>query len=159
MSKIFLKMESICFVIIGTIMTIVMFINACGRYVFGSTFLWAEETVRICFVWAMFIAISELFLYGGHIGFDVVSSKNKWTGAFAKIVTNIVLIILGINLVYFGKEIIEQVGNVPLASTKLPNMVFQIPGILAGISWIIIGISELAGMIIHRKKDDGEVKE
>lgn len=160
MSKIIFKIESICFVILGVIMTVVMFINACGRYMFGSTFLWAEETVRICFAWAMFIAITELFARGGHIGFDVISSKNKWTKMFETIVTNVVLIVLGFNFVFFGKTIVAQVGSVPLASTKLPNMVFHIPGMLAGAVWIIIGVVKLVELFKKKKTETTEeVKE
>lgn len=111
-------------------------------------------------MWAMFIAISELFIYGGHIGFDVFSGKNKWTFAFSKVVTNLVLIIIGFNFVFFGKSIVEQVGSIPLASTKLPSMVFYIPGILAGVVWIIIGVINLAAMIFHKgHQDETGVKE
>lgn len=147
MSKILLKAEQICLMALGLIMSLVMFGNACSRYFFSKTFLWAEETVRVCFVWAMFIAISELFIYGGHIGFDVFSGKNHVTQMISKVVTDFVLIVLGFNFVFFGKAIIAQVGFVPLASTKLPNMIFHIPGILAGVAWMVIGLLDLVKMI------------
>lgn len=144
------KAERIFLTILGLIMTIVMFANACSRYLFSKTFLWAEETVRICFVWAMFIAISELFIHGGHIGFDVFSGKNKWTHTFSKAVTDLVLIAVGFNFIFFGRTIAAQVGLVPLASTKLPSMVFYIPGILAGAAWMVIGAADLAEMVRHK---------
>lgn len=159
MANMMLKIERICLMILGLVMSLVMFVNACSRYFFSNTFLWAEETVRICFVWAMFIAISELFIYGGHTGFDVFSGKNKWTKLFSKVVTDVVLIVLGFNFVYFGRAIVAQVGSVPLASTKLPSMVFYIPGILAGAAWMVIGAADIIGML--RKKNSGteEVEE
>lgn len=160
MAKMILKLERICLMILGLVMTLVMFINACSRYIFSKTFLWAEETVRICFVWAMFIAISELFVYGGHTGFDVFSGKNRWTKVISKTVTDIVLMVIGFNFVYFGRAIIAQVGSVPLASTKLPGMVFYIPGILAGAGWVVIGIADIIGMIRNKGTETKEeVKE
>lgn len=160
MADIIKKIERICLMILGLIMTIVMFVNACSRYLFSNTFLWAEETVRICFAWAMFIAISELFITGGHIGFDVFSQKNKWTRLFSKVVTDLVLIVVGFNFVFFGRMIVAQVGSIPLASTKLPSMVFYIPGICAGASWVLIGIADLAALVRRKGAQDGtEVKE
>ena len=54
--------------ILGLAMTLIMFINALGRYILGDTFLWAEEVIRLLFAWAMFIGITDLFISGGHIG-------------------------------------------------------------------------------------------
>ena len=112
------KIERAVLVILGVGMTVIMFINACGRYLLGSTLLWAEETVRICFVWAMFIAITDLFVTGEHIGFDVIAMKNRLTKIIACVGTNLVLIFLGVNLVFFGMEIIHTTGRVPLPATK-----------------------------------------
>lgn len=150
MTKIILKVERICLMMLGLIMSLVMFVNACSRYFLSKTFLWAEETVRICFVWAIFIAISELFAYGGHIGFDVFSGKNRWTKKISKIVTDVVLIVLGFNLIFFGRAIVSQVGMVPLASTKLPNMIFHIPGMIAGCVWMLIGIADLIRVLTNK---------
>lgn len=147
------KVERAVLVILGVGMTVIMFINACGRYLLGSTLLWAEETVRICFVWAMFIAITDLFVTGEHIGFDVIAMKNKLTRIIACVGTNLVLIFLGVNLVFFGMEIIHTTGKVPLPATKLPGMVFHIPGMIAGAVWIGIGLWEIIRMI---KKKGGE---
>lgn len=159
MAKIILKLERICLMALGTVMTLVMFVNACSRYMFSKTFLWAEETVRICFVWAMFIAISELFVRGGHTGFDVFSGKNRWTKIISKVVTDIVLMVIGFNFVYFGRMIAAQVGSVPLASTKLPGMVFYIPGMLAGAGWVVIGLADIVGMIRRKGAETEEVEE
>ncbi len=151
MTKIILKTERVCLIVLGLTMSLVMFANACSRYFLSKTFLWAEETVRICFVWAMFIAISELFAYGGHIGFDVFSGKNRWTKKISKIITDAVLVVLGFNLVFFGRAIVSQVGMVPLASTKLPNMVFHIPGMIAGCVWMVIGVLDLIRVLTNKE--------
>lgn len=149
------KIESAILMVLGVGMTAIMFVNACGRYTLGSTLLWAEEMVRICFVWAMFIAITDLFDVSGHIGFDVVANKNKITKAVSEIVTNLVLIFLGANLIYFGIKIIYMTGSVPLPATKFPGTVFYIPGVLSGVAWIVIGIRKLLEL---RKQENGEVK-
>ncbi len=77
----------------------------------------------------------------------------------SRAVTDIVLMVIGFNFVYFGRAIVAQVGSVPLASTKLPGMVFYIPGILAGAGWIVIGIADIIQMIRKKGAESEEVKE
>lgn len=153
MIKLIRKVEGIVLTVLGCAMTIIMFVNASGRYLAGQTFLWAEETIRICFVWAMFIAITDLFISHGHIGFDVVANKNKITKMISILVTNLVLIGLGGNLVFFGLKIVGTVGQVPLAATKLPNAIFSFPGILAGAVWVLIGIKDIAQLFFGKNEE------
>ena len=56
-------------VVLGVSATVIMFANAVGRYVFNTSFVWAEELIRILFVWGMFIAITDSFINNEHIGF------------------------------------------------------------------------------------------
>ncbi|MCI8585045.1 MAG: hypothetical protein HFI92_03940 [Lachnospiraceae bacterium] len=40
---------------------------------------------------------------------------------------------------------------VPLASTKLPNMVFHIPGMIAGCVWMVIGVLDLIRVLTNKE--------
>lgn len=42
------------------------------RYVLNSSFDWAEETSRLCFVWTMFLAMPLALKQGGHIVMEMV---------------------------------------------------------------------------------------
>jgi len=135
--------ESYLLLFLGVGMIAIMFINSLGRYTINSSFMWAEEVIRILFVWAMFVAITDLFIREGHIGFDVVAKLNRITRVCYEVITNVVLIIFGGNLVYFGMQIVNTIGNVPLPATKLPNYIFFLPGVIAGVVWVGIGIVEI----------------
>ena len=134
-------------------MTLIMFINALGRYILGDTFLGAEEVIRLLFAWAMFIGITDLFISGGHIGFDVIANKNAVTKKICAIVAYIVLMIIGWNLMVYGWGIISVIGKIPLPATKLPGAMFYIPGVLAGAAWIAIGIWGIV-KTFHKKEND-----
>ena len=149
-----LKIESLILLLLGLGMTLIMFVNATGRYTLGNTFLWAEEVIRILFVWGMFIAITELFINDGHIGFCVIKNKNKYTLATSNLIKNIVLIALGINLVWFGVQIIQTIGKVPLPATKLPNSIFFYPGIISGGVWTIIGTYKLIESLLAKRRGE-----
>lgn len=136
-------------------MTLIMFINGVSRYALGTTFIWAEEVIRLLFVWAMFIGITDLFTSGGHIGFDAIINKNSMTRKVCGILSNLVLIFIGEQLAVHGYGIISVIGKIPLAATKLPNLSFQLPGVLAGVAWIIIGIWNIV-KILKTKEEKGE---
>ncbi len=149
-----MKIERLILMVIGICMTLIMFVNALGRYTVNSTFLWAEEVIRILFVWGMFIAITELFIQDGHIGFDVVKKMNGFTMKMCKMITGIVLVALGGNLVFFGMRIVSTIGKVPLPATKLPNAIFFYPGIIAGGVWVIIGFAKIIGCFVAKKEGE-----
>lgn len=150
------KVENIMLMILGLSMTLIMFINALGRYILGDTFLWAEEVIRLLFAWAMFIGITDLFITGGHIGFDVVSNRNKTTRKVCAVVAYAVLIIIGWNLMVYGAGIISVIGKIPLPATKLPGAMFYIPGVIAGVVWIFIGIWGIVKTLRKQEKDRQE---
>lgn len=150
------KIENIVLMLLGLGMTAVMFANALSRYVLGSTFVWAEEVIRMLFVWAMFIVITDLFVEGGNIGFDVFANKNAVTKMICEIVTNIVLIIIGGSLFIHGGGIVQVIGKIPLAATKLPGAVFYIPGVIAGGVWVLIGAYKIVRCFIKKDEKEGE---
>lgn len=126
-------------VILGLGATGIMFINAVSRYVFNYSFVWAEEIIRILFVWSMFIAITDSFIRNEHIGFTTISGMNSFTRSFARILNNLCLLIVGGLLAFFGAKYDGMTGEVPLPGTDLPTSVLMWPGIAAGAVWTIVG--------------------
>lgn len=137
-------------------MTMIMFVNALGRYILGDTFLWAEEVIRLLFAWAMFIGITDLFITGGHIGFDVISNRNRTTKKVCSAIAYTVLVIIGWNLMVYGAGIISVIGKIPLPATKLPGAMFYIPGVIAGAVWILIGLYGIVKMFRKHEIDGQE---
>lgn len=124
----------------GVSATLIMFCNAVGRYVFSTTMVWAEEAVRILFVWSMFIAITDSFIRNQHIGFDNLAKMNAKTKFVCDIVYALAMLAVGGTLAYYGSVYNTMTGGVPLPSTNLPTAILMIPGILAGFSWTAVGL-------------------
>lgn len=136
-------------VIFGIAATIVMFANAASRYIFKTTFVWAEEVIRILFVWSMFLAVTTSFLRNDHIGFDGLSKKKGFPNLVYRIVYALSLTVVGAILCIYGYKYNVFVGSVPLAGTSLPTAILMWPGILAGASWAALGVFRLVKIFVR----------
>jgi TRAP-type transport system small permease protein len=56
--------------LVVTICTIIF--NVIMRYLFNSSFNWAEEIATICFAWVVFIGAAACYKRGMHVGIDVL---------------------------------------------------------------------------------------
>lgn len=138
------KIEPIVLTILGVAATLIMFGNAASRYLFKRTFVWAEEIIRIMFVWSMFIAVTTSFFRNDHIGFDGIAKKKGLPNLVYRTVYALSLIVVGAILCVYGFRYNALTGSVPLSGTNLPAAVFMWPGILAGAAWTILGFLKLA---------------
>ncbi|MDD2232154.1 MAG: TRAP transporter small permease subunit [Sphaerochaetaceae bacterium] len=135
------KTERIVLLILGIGATLIMFGNAVGRYLFHKTAVWAEEVIRMAFVWGMFIAITDAFITNDHIGFRNLVDKTKVTRMLSDVIYNIVLAFVGFILAFYGGQYNAITGMIPLSGTNWPTALFQIPGIIAGWAWVAIGLT------------------
>jgi TRAP-type C4-dicarboxylate transport system permease small subunit len=62
----------IAIVVIMAVMVAIVSMQVFTRYVLNSSFDWAEETSRLCFVWTMFLAMPLALKQGGHIVMEMV---------------------------------------------------------------------------------------
>lgn len=134
-------------VALGVGATLIMFANAVGRYVFNTSFAWAEELIRILFVWSMFIAITESFIRNEHIGFKNLADLNAATKFAADLIYSVSLSIVGGVLAYYGWTYNAMTGDVPLPGTNLPTSVLMLPGIAAGGVWCVLGMVRALRMV------------
>lgn len=145
------KLESGLLIALGISATGLMFGNAVGRYLLGTTLVWAEEVIRMLFVWAMFLAITTSFLRNEHIGFDGLVKRGGTLAFISGIVQAACLAGVGAILLFFGYRYLALTGDVPLPATNLPTALFMWPGILAGASWTILGITRLVRLVSGRR--------
>ncbi len=124
----------------GIAATLVMFTNAVLRYAFESSLIWAEEFVRIVFVWTMFFAITTSFARCEHIGFDALMRSTRIGRRLQEILYGVSLACVGGLMAYYGYDYNMMTGDVVLPGTNLPTSVFLLPGIIAGGVWVLIGL-------------------
>lgn len=145
--------EKIILTAFGVAATLLMFGNAAGRYILGRGMVWAEEVIRMLFVWAMFFAISAAFVRNDHIGFDGLTKKGGKLGLISRLISSICLFGVGATLAWFGFRYNGFTGKVPLPATNLPSSLFMWPGILAGAFWAALGAYRvLAAIVKHEKR-------
>lgn len=136
--------------VMGIGATLLMFANSIGRYVLGTTIVWAEEIIRILFVWSMFIAITTAFFRNEHIGFDNLAKKPGFFNVLYRAVSSICLLVVGACLVWFGTRYTIMTGRVPLPATNLPTALFMWPGVVAGLAWACLGAWRLVALLLGR---------
>jgi TRAP-type transport system small permease protein len=137
------RIELTALTVFGVLAALIMFVNSLGRYVFGGTFVWAEEVIRLLFVWSTFISITTGFIRNEHIGFDGLAKKNAALGFIFRLVYAISLIVVGAIVAYYGYLYCKMTGDVPLAATNLPTSLFMWPGVISGAAWLVLGIYRL----------------
>lgn len=137
------NIELTALTVLGVSMVLAMFLNAASRYLFKVTFVWVEETIRILFVWSMFIAVTTSFFRNEHIGFDGLAKKGAVFNFIYRVVYAACLAAAGGILAYFGFRYNALTGNVPLPATNLPTALFMWPGIVAGAVWTVLGLHRL----------------
>ena len=137
------RLELTVLTILGVAATLIMFGNAVLRYVLGTSMIWAEEIIRLLFVWAMFIAITTAFWRNEHIGFDNLAKKGGWLGAVSGAASAACLLAVGAILAFYGFRYTVMTGGVPLPATNLPTALFMWPGVIAGAVWAVLGAVRL----------------
>lgn len=147
--KMLKRLEAAALTLLGASMTLVMIVNVVMRYVFESSLIWAEEYVRIAFVWAMFIAITTGFLRNEHIGFGNLMNRTRASSLVRETLYGAALVAVGGITAYYGNIYSGYTGSVSLAGTDLPTAVLLLPGIVAGGVWVVMGLVK-AGVAVRR---------
>ena len=140
--------EKIVVVALALAATTVMFGNAIARYAFRDALSWAEEVVRLIFVWAMFFAITSGFVRNQHIGFTALVERHGALRLISGLLYEATLCAVGFIVVYHGLRYTRLTGSVPLAATNWPTSLFLIPGLLAGAAWTAVGATRLVRRIV-----------
>lgn len=131
--------ENTVIVALALTATVLLFGNAMARYVFQGSLHWAEEVVRLIFVWSMFLAITTSFIRNEHIGFHTIVERNVVLRLTSTLLYDATLATVGGVVLYHGKSYNRLTGAVPLAGNGLPTALFLVPGVLAGAIWFSVG--------------------
>ena len=134
-----LLLESTVLVVLAVSATVIMFGNASSRYLFRTSFSWADELIRLIFVWSMFIAITTAFIRNQHISFSALAHLNDTTRVITDVLYDGILILVGAIVAYHGWRYMNLTGRVRLPGTELPTGLLLLPGVVSGAVWALLG--------------------
>jgi TRAP-type C4-dicarboxylate transport system permease small subunit len=90
-------------VIVLAAMSVIIFAQVVGRYVFNNSLSWSEESARYLFVWLVYLAISYGVKVDGHIRVDAfLMPLPKKAQKVVRIVSNLLFLAFGVLVLYFG---------------------------------------------------------
>jgi len=151
-----LVLESAVLVVLAVGATLIMFGNAGSRYLFRTSFSWADELIRLIFVWSMFIAITTGFMRNQHISFSAVAHLNDVTKGITDVLYDVILVLVGTIVTYYGRRYMNLTGSVRLPGTELPTALLLLPGVLSGAAWVLLGTTRtLLRVVSLLKKGKG----
>ena len=104
-------------------MTALIFADVFCRYLLHFSIAWADEITLIFLVWYVFIALAIGVRKGVHTSINLIKIlvPNKYLDWTATRLVDLLTILFGGLLVYFGKELIEIGTYSTLASIDLPS--------------------------------------
>lgn len=90
-----------------SLMVLMVFFNACARYLFNVAFNASEELARYLFIWVIFLGGIEAYRREAYVRITILADalggeKGRWIMAFAKIIEIIIIIFLFIGGVLYA---------------------------------------------------------
>ena len=117
-----------------TISLVLLFIQIITRYIFAYSFTWAEQAVRIFFVWVTLMGISLAGKYAMHICIDVTQLfLPKTVIRYMNILSSVITIFMGCMLAFLIFRIVCAQ--------------FEHPQYFASIPWLPAWTMYLAGIL------------
>ena len=141
-------------VIVVNMMVLVFLVIAevFSRYALDASIGAADELARLCFIWAMFLAIPHGIKYGSHVGIDLVIVRipaAQRTLIFR--VLSFFGIIMMLMIAYQGILVAIDVWDQMMPTIDLTNGVFYIPVVICGLHSAAHLLSQVfTGTVVER---------
>ena len=118
------------------VMTAVCFFQVVGRYVLLTQAIgWAEEFVRLCFVWAVFLGAAVAVQRGTHIGVEMLIERLPRDGrlrAGVQLFTHLCMVVTALVLLYYGYQFASRMASDRLTTLGYSRNLFYLPAPVAG---------------------------
>ena len=140
-------------------MSVIIFAQVIGRYVFNNSLSWSEESARYIFIWLVYLAISYGVKKDAHIRVDaVVIILPKKAQKAVRIFSNLLFLIFSILVIYYGIRvsirIMDSLQRSPAIEIPMGFVYFAIP-----FGFILTAIRLVQAAIRRFKSMDGTVDE
>ncbi len=143
-------------------MLVIMCIEVVRRYLFGKTFIWSDEIIRILLVFCAYFGGATGYFDHNLTSFDMVITRlSKRTNDILKLIVNVVMLVFFIILLYltYKKIISPSVANSVSTSTGLSGA-FPYYGIFTGLIFMTIFTIDffpgLISAVVHGKEEQKE---
>ena len=123
------KITDTATIVLLMVMTVVMFSQVVGRFVFGRSIVWSEEALRFMLIWLVFLGVSTAIHDHDLSRFEML--QEKLSSFWQKIIWTVVYLLMGLVL-YFTNS-----GVLTLVSRQMAQRAVSIP-IPMGIIYMVI---------------------
>jgi TRAP-type C4-dicarboxylate transport system permease small subunit len=164
-SELWFKLLSLIAVLTVVAMLGIMTIEVVRRYIFGMTFIWSDEVIRILLIFCAFFGGAAAYYKHNLVSFDLITSKlSDKLQKILLLVTNIVLSMFFIFLIYYtfikmtAPSVVKSISTATGLTAAVPYY-----GIFVGlISLMIFTIDfypELIRNVLSKNTDERRVKQ
>jgi len=123
--------------IIMLFMVVVIFINACMRYIFNQGFAASEELARFAFIWISFLGMIIAYFQNKHVGVDFVASMFKGGKRLVfDLITDTVIFVALISMMYGSILYYQDTWSLKSPATGIAYGYIYIAAIFAAILMI-----------------------
>ena len=153
--KVLNKIDDIIeYLCMGTLVILVciVFMQVFTRYVLKFTPLWSEETSVILLIWLGFITMAIGVKKGMHLSISAV--VNLLPKSFQKVIfyfDELAVMLFGVILFIYGKDLAEQTMSSTLPATQLPEGVLYSILPISGFLIIIYTIVRIIDLILNKQ--------
>jgi TRAP-type C4-dicarboxylate transport system permease small subunit len=146
-------------VLIGLFLVIMVAINLAnvvGRHAFGQAIFWAEEIMRLCMVWGVFLGAIAVTFRRDHLSMDLISENfRKPFSTILNVLSSITLIAVAAYVAYYSYQvagIISATGRVSDAA-QYP-MIIQHAAVFIAMMLMVVAV-----LLSWRKYISGRARE
>jgi TRAP-type C4-dicarboxylate transport system permease small subunit len=133
-------------------MTVVVFWQVVGRYVFNATPAWAEQVALFLMSWFIILGAATGVRERDHIGFEIGLAHAPRPVAFAmKLVTEVLVLGFGVAMVWYGIELAAGTWSAPMPILGIPQGWDYVPIAIGGGLIALFSLEKLVLVLTRRE--------
>lgn len=152
--------ETLSFIILLSIMTIVVFIQVIFRYIIHSSIPWSEEVSRYCMIFTTYIGVGAGLKAGTHTGVDAfVSFMPKKIKLFIMLLEKVLVLCLSVVFFKLSLDLVIQLFEngqksatlfIPIAFAYMAMPLGFLGGVIRGLQNLIKFVEDFRKQMIEK---------
>ncbi len=133
-------------------MTVVVFWQVVGRYVFNDTPAWAEQVALFLMSWFIILGAATGVRERDHLGFEIGLAHAPAPVAFLmRIVTEVLVLAFGIAMVWYGVELAAGTWSAPMPILGIAQGWDYVPIAVGGVLIALFSLEKLVLVLTRRE--------